>query len=89
MRYAMAGISRGLHMDEKALRSLITDVKDGRLSRRGFVQKMVALGLTGPMAAQVVIAGECFRRHGIGAERSPGRHPISARLAATFTAFLQ
>ena len=41
-------------MDEKALRSLITDVKDGRLSRRGFVQKMVALGLTGPMAAQML-----------------------------------
>jgi peptide/nickel transport system substrate-binding protein len=41
-------------MDEKALRSLITDVKDGRLSRRSFVQKMVALGLTGPMAAQML-----------------------------------
>ena len=42
-------------MDEKALRSLITDVKDGRLSRRSFVQKMVALGLTGPMAAQMFV----------------------------------
>ena len=41
-------------MDEKALRSLITEVKDGRLSRRSFVQKMVALGLTGPMAAQML-----------------------------------
>ena len=41
-------------MDEKALRSLITDVKDGQLSRRSFVQKMIALGLTGPMAAQML-----------------------------------
>jgi peptide/nickel transport system substrate-binding protein len=41
-------------MDEKALRTLITDVKDGRLSRRSFVHKMVALGLTGPMAAQML-----------------------------------
>ena len=41
-------------MDEKALRGLITDVKDGRLSRRSFVQRMVALGLTGPMAAQML-----------------------------------
>jgi peptide/nickel transport system substrate-binding protein len=41
-------------MDEKALRGLIDDVKDGRLSRRSFVQRMVALGLTGPMAAQML-----------------------------------
>ena len=41
-------------MDEKALRSLIADVKDGRLSRRSFVHRMVALGLTGPMAAQML-----------------------------------
>jgi peptide/nickel transport system substrate-binding protein len=41
-------------MNEKVLRSLIADVKDGRLSRRSFVQKMVALGLTGPMAAQML-----------------------------------
>jgi peptide/nickel transport system substrate-binding protein len=41
-------------MDEKALRGLIGDVKDGRLSRRSFVQRMVALGLTGPMAAQML-----------------------------------
>jgi peptide/nickel transport system substrate-binding protein len=41
-------------MDEKALRGLIDDVKDGTLSRRSFVQRMVALGLTGPMAAQML-----------------------------------
>jgi peptide/nickel transport system substrate-binding protein len=41
-------------MDEKALRNLIGQVKDGKLSRRSFVQRMVALGLTAPMAAQML-----------------------------------
>ena len=51
----MADILEGVfHMDEKALRGLIADVKDGKLSRRSFVQRMVALGLTAPMAAQML-----------------------------------
>jgi peptide/nickel transport system substrate-binding protein len=37
-------------MDEQALRGLIGDVKVGKLSRRAFVQRMVALGLAAPMA---------------------------------------
>ncbi len=41
-------------MDEQALRGLIGEVKDGRVSRRAFVQRMVALGLTAPMAAQML-----------------------------------
>ena len=41
-------------MDEHGLRELITEVKAGRLSRRGFVQMMVGLGLTAPMAAQML-----------------------------------
>src|SRR5262245_15386868 len=41
-------------MDEKALRGLIAKVKDGRLSRRSFVQEMVAVGLTAPLAAQML-----------------------------------
>jgi peptide/nickel transport system substrate-binding protein len=41
-------------MDERALRGLIGEVRDGRLSRRGFVQRMVALGLTAPMASQIL-----------------------------------
>ena len=38
-------------MDEPAIRSLIRDVKAGRLSRRRFVQIMVGLGLTAPIVA--------------------------------------
>jgi peptide/nickel transport system substrate-binding protein len=41
-------------MDEHGLRELITQVKAGSLSRRGFVQMMVGLGLTAPMAAQML-----------------------------------
>jgi peptide/nickel transport system substrate-binding protein len=43
-------------MDEQAIRSLIQDVKTGRLSRRRFVQTMVGLGLTAPLAAQMLSA---------------------------------
>ena len=41
-------------MDEHRLKELITHVKAGRLSRRGFVQMMVGLGLTAPMATQML-----------------------------------
>jgi peptide/nickel transport system substrate-binding protein len=37
-------------MQERELRDLIADVKSGRLSRRAFVQSMIAVGLTAPMA---------------------------------------
>ena len=41
-------------MEERDLRQLIGQVKAGRLSRRGFVQMMVGLGLTAPMAGQLL-----------------------------------
>jgi len=41
-------------MDEQGLRALIARVKDGKLSRRSFVQRMLALGLTAPMATQML-----------------------------------
>jgi peptide/nickel transport system substrate-binding protein len=41
-------------MDERALRRMIDEVKTGRLSRRHFVQTMVGLGLTAPLAAQML-----------------------------------
>src|SRR5437870_4818381 len=43
-------------MDERALRTLIDEVKRGRLSRRRFVQTMVGLGLTAPLASQMLAA---------------------------------
>ena len=41
-------------MEERELRTLIGAVKAGTLSRRRFVQMMVGLGLTAPMAAQML-----------------------------------
>jgi peptide/nickel transport system substrate-binding protein len=43
-------------MDEREIRTLIDDVKTGRLSRRRFVQTLVGLGLTAPFAAQLLSA---------------------------------
>jgi len=43
-------------MDERGLRELIEDVRARRLSRRHFVQILVGLGLTAPMAAQMLTA---------------------------------
>src|SRR4051812_11244121 len=41
-------------MDDYAIRSLIDQVKRGALSRRAFVHTMVGLGLTAPLAAQLL-----------------------------------
>ncbi len=42
-------------MQERELRDLIADVRSGRLSRRGFVQSMIAVGLTAPMAGLMLV----------------------------------
>ena len=41
-------------MDERDLRGLLHQVKAGRMSRRAFVQRMAAVGLTAPMATQLL-----------------------------------
>ena len=41
-------------MKERELRDLISKVKVGKLSRRSFITRMVALGLTAPLAAQML-----------------------------------
>ncbi|HUK06009.1 MAG TPA: peptide ABC transporter substrate-binding protein, partial [Burkholderiales bacterium] len=41
-------------MDEKELRALIARVKAGRLGRRRFIRTLAGLGLTAPMAAQLL-----------------------------------
>ena len=41
-------------MTEAEIRALVTDVRCGRLSRRRFVQWMAALGVTVPVAAQML-----------------------------------
>ena len=39
-------------MNEQDLRGLLDRVKTGRLSRRAFVRRMAAVGITAPMATQ-------------------------------------
>jgi peptide/nickel transport system substrate-binding protein len=57
-------------MDERDIRGLIDDVRIGRLSRRRFVQAMVGLGLTAPLAAQMV------RASGVAAQpKAPAFNP--------------
>src|SRR5580658_1856847 len=41
-------------MNEREIRELIADVGTGRLSRRAFVQRMVAVGLTAPIAGMIL-----------------------------------
>ncbi len=52
---------------EHDLRTLIGEVKDGSLSRRGFVGRMLALGLTAPMA------GMMLAQNGVAFAASPLR----------------
>jgi peptide/nickel transport system substrate-binding protein len=42
-------------MQEHDLRKLIEKVRDGRLSRRGFIDRMLAVGLTAPMAGMMLM----------------------------------
>ena len=44
-------------MDEQTLREWIRDVRRGQLSRRLFVHTLMGLGLTGPLAAQLLAPG--------------------------------
>jgi peptide/nickel transport system substrate-binding protein len=44
-------------LDPDSVRRLIEQVKEGRLSRRAFIQWMAALGLTAPMATQLLALG--------------------------------
>jgi peptide/nickel transport system substrate-binding protein len=48
-------------MDERELKTLLDEVKSGRLSRRRFVQTVVGLGLTAPMAAHMLASAGVAR----------------------------
>ncbi len=42
-------------MNEHQLRGLIDEVKSGKLPRRGFIQQIVSLGLSAPMASMMLM----------------------------------
>src|SRR5438128_3453368 len=50
-------------MAERELRALVDQVKTGALSRRRFVQTMVGLGLTAPLAAQMLASAGVAQAH--------------------------
>jgi peptide/nickel transport system substrate-binding protein len=43
-------------MSEQDLRDVIEDVRRGKLSRRAFTMRMIGLGLTAPLAAQMLVS---------------------------------
>jgi len=57
-------------MDERDIRQLLRHVRAGRLSRRGFVRTMVGLGLTAPLAAEMLASAGIA-----GAQTRPGPAP--------------
>ncbi len=62
-------------MNEEDLRKALHDVKSGRTSRRAFVRRMAAVGLTAPMATQLLaIAGAAPA----GAQAASGYTPTKA-----------
>ena len=60
-------------MDEQTLRGLIAEVKVGKLTRRDFVHRMVAVGLTAPMASQMLAYS------GVASERRPFEYKPTKR----------
>jgi peptide/nickel transport system substrate-binding protein len=64
-------------MQERELRQLIEEVREGSLPRRSFIQRMVGLGLTAPMASMMLMHA------GIARLRRPSpTSPPSAAAAA-------
>lgn len=60
-------------MLDKELRSMIGDVKDGRMDRRAFIKRLAALGLTAPLANQILALG------GVAMAQSPSPYPPTKR----------
>ncbi|MDE5444609.1 peptide ABC transporter substrate-binding protein [Bradyrhizobium sp. CSA207] len=60
-------------MLDKKLRSMIGDVKDGRMDRRAFIQRLAAVGLTAPLANQILALG------GVAMAQSPAPYPPTKR----------
>jgi peptide/nickel transport system substrate-binding protein len=60
-------------MDDHEIHGLLTDVRAGRLSRRAFTRSMVALGLTAPLAAQMLAAAGAAQAQPRGETFNPTR----------------
>ena len=60
-------------MLDTELRSMIDEVNDGRMDRRGFIQRMIGFGLTAPMATQILAIG------GVAMAQSPSPYKPTKR----------
>ena len=60
-------------MQDTQLRRMIDEVKDGRMDRRAFIQRMIGLGLTAPMATQLLAIG------GVAMAQSPSPYKPTKR----------
>lgn len=60
-------------MLDAELRTMVDEVKDGRMDRRAFVQRMIGLGLTAPMATQILAIG------GVAMAQSPSTYKPAKR----------
>jgi peptide/nickel transport system substrate-binding protein len=66
-------IQRRQAMREQELRNLIEDVREGRLPRRSFIQRMVALGLSAPMASTLLMHA------GVASAQAPSGYKATKR----------
>ena len=60
-------------MLDTELRTMIDEVKDGRMDRRAFIQRMIGVGLTAPMATQILAIG------GVAMAQSPSPYKPTKR----------
>ena len=60
-------------MPDNELRTMIEEVKDGRMDRRAFIARMIGLGLTAPMATQLLAIG------GVAMAQSPSPYKPTKR----------
>ena len=60
-------------MLDTEMRSMIDDVKDGRLDRRAFIHRLIGLGLSAPMATQLLALG------GVAIAQSPSPYKPTKR----------
>ena len=67
-------------MNEQDLRTMIEEVRAGRMARRAFVKRLAVFGVTAPMATQLLMhsgaavaqTGSSFRRPSMATKRGGG-----------------
>ena len=66
-------------MLDTELRTMIEEVKDGRMDRRAFIQRVIGLGLTAPMATQLLAIGGVAMAQRARHRTSPPSAAVAAR----------